>query len=83
MEFMNRKFGNIVTEGSLVEKARALPAKKNGREFSEEELELAVAWLKGTVTTNQVGRVMTVPSANIYTKIASMLLQAYQRGLIK
>ena len=68
---------------SLLSKAQSVNAGKHTI-ASSEDIELALAWLSGKVTTKQVGTAygFTQPNNAMY-RIASSLRQAHKLGLIK
>lgn len=71
---------------SLIEKAKSLPSISRTRKaYSDEELELFVAWLKDEVTKTQVCRVLSIKNSGtkFYVWASTSLKKAYQRGLIK
>ena len=78
----------------LVDKAKSLEGRP-GRTYirSDEELDLAIAWLRGDVTNSQVVKTMGMTSVVktmgmtsntvLYSWIAVSLCQAYDKGKIK
>jgi hypothetical protein len=79
---------------SLLEKAKKVRPQPKMRHnfvlpFSDESLELALAWVKGEITTLQIARVINPDaesrgySYNVLYRIASLLREAYEKKLIK
>jgi hypothetical protein len=72
---------------SLLEKAKSFKVSIRHTANSDEELELAVAWLKGDVNYTQVNLALTNGKGkggrNVSSFIASALRQAYAAGKIK
>ena len=71
---------------TLLEKALAVPPKNRRRRTrSKEELELAVAWAAGRITTTQAIKVLGIPKTSrgaIYNFMASVLQQAVKTGYL-
>ncbi len=67
---------------SLVEQAKEIPIQHRRKNFSNEELELVIAWLTGEITGTQVARVVKKPPTGIASWIIPRLKEAYMLGLI-
>lgn len=71
---------------NLLERAKARGSKVRGappRKVTREEVELAIAWLKGEVTYSAVVRVMKLTSgSNVYGFIAIGLREAYKQNRV-
>ena len=69
---------------TLLQKAKEFKV-KNRREnsFSDEDMELAIAWIKNEITAKQVGNAwsMKIPTSITY-RLANTLRFAYMRGKI-
>jgi len=67
---------------SLIEKALSRPAKRISTIPSTQEVDLALAWLRGEITTGQAHFAMgkTKASGNVLYRIAISLRRAYQLG---
>lgn len=71
---------------SLLSKAQQVQIKsRNKIELSDEDVELAIAWLKGEVRYVQVCRAYDKKkgSATIYSMLARSLREAYYKGIIQ
>jgi len=70
---------------SLLEKAKKIQLKKTRRRsgYTDEEIELAVAWLKDEIRTGQASQVLTTTKQNILATFSTLLKLAYKKGLIK
>jgi hypothetical protein len=70
---------------NLLEKAKAFkPAKKNDRVFTQEELEVFIAFAKEEITLNQARNALNYEhSGTIYVNISKAFVQLYQRGIIE
>ena len=79
----------------LIEKALEYPARTNNKreKYTAEHIELAIGWLRGNITTNQVGYAMLghcidrekkqMSSGNILYSLAILLKMAYEKKLIR
>ena len=72
---------------TLLEKAKAYPkyTGKKRHAYSEEEIELVFAWIKGEVTNTQFTVAKGYARENIsslYSRISVVIRQAYQEGKI-
>jgi hypothetical protein len=77
-------------ESTLLSKAKAVSvegsrAKRYKRFPIQEEIELALAWLRGEIATKQVSVALgySVTTANVLYRISSILKEAYAQGYIK
>ena len=71
---------------TLLDKAKAVKISKRGTHRSQEEIELAIAWAKDVIATNQVIKTMASPQANgtnVYSFLAIALRQAVREGKLK
>jgi hypothetical protein len=71
---------------TLLEKAKKVPVRSRiKRSISGEDIELALAWMKGEVTLSQVAKVSRhkTSSGNVLYRVAVCLREAYMQGLIK
>jgi hypothetical protein len=68
---------------SSVEQAKEITINHKRKNFSNEELELVIAWLTGEITGTQVARVVKKPPTAISSWIMPRLREAYMLGLIK
>lgn len=70
---------------TLLEQAKLLADNRKAK-HSIEEIDLALAWLKGDITTGQASRVLSqtgrTSGGNALYAVATALRTAYQRGLI-
>jgi len=64
---------------NLTDKARKVPIKRG--DYSKDEIELAVAYVKGEVSYMQIQRILGINNA--YQFIAPRIKRAYEKGLIK
>lgn len=73
-----------VAKTSLVMRAMSIPTRSSRRSISDEEIELALAWAKGDVTTAQVMRVLfpatQTGDAPAKGRMALALREAIRRG---
>jgi len=69
-------------EKTLLEKAKDTPTNRKERKISQEEIELAVAWVNGELRTTQVARACEMAPNNCMYRIATSLRAAKERGLI-
>jgi hypothetical protein len=71
---------------TLLEKAKSIVSKKTRRnDISDEQIELALAWLKEDITSTQFTLAMGAKKAsmnNLY-RVALILREAYYKGFIK
>lgn len=69
---------------SLLEKAKAIPRKNNGRrEYTDEDCELAIAWANGEIGMAQVSKAINFKEGSqgsIYSYLSSALRLAVQTG---
>lgn len=66
---------------NLVEKAKAISFTPKGkREITVDEVELAVAWLKGEVTTKQCE--IATEKGGFETRVGRLLKDGYRRGIV-
>jgi hypothetical protein len=79
---MSKSYLKMTTQ-SLVERAKAIPSTQRKTSITKEEIELAVAWMKGDVTTSQVSRMMNTAPSNTIARMGSWLREAYRSGVIK
>ena len=63
---------------SLLEKAKSLS--KNGKNYSEEEINFALAWISGEITTQQAAKTI---GNNPRFKLMSWVKHAFEKGLLK
>jgi hypothetical protein len=70
---------------SLLDKALEIKSSRVRPEgITVEEIELALAWLTGVVSTSQVAKILGFSNTgNCYSRIAIMLKRAYQDGHLK
>lgn len=67
---------------SLLEEAMKVRTKKKAkRVYSDEETELAMAWVKGLIDSVQLGKVLK--DKNAVNKIPNMLRQAFNENKVK
>lgn len=66
---------------TLLEKAREIPVMKwDKHKCSDEEMELAFAWIRGEVTVKQAKKALGMTSsASLYVWLSRTLRSAYQR----
>lgn len=67
---------------SLLEKAQKVTFQLKGRSISPDHCELAIAWLKGEVTTKQC-EVALGKKGGIDSPMAHWIKEAYRRGDVK
>jgi hypothetical protein len=70
---------------TLLERAKEHPTPDRHRPVSEEEIELALAWLKDEITFTQVSRVLLSEKrtkTNAYGRLCVILQEAYQKDRI-
>jgi hypothetical protein len=67
---------------TLLEKARTV-AEQDHPIPSNEQIELAIAWLKNSVSINQIARATGKAPTSAYLLLARALRQAYRQGIIK
>ena len=66
---------------TLLEKAKNVALKRrSGRECSDEEIELALAWLKDEIALKQISMVIGQKHNNMLAIIPGILRQAYRQG---
>ena len=66
---------------TLLEKAKSFKIEK--KNISDDDVQLAIAWLKGEVITYQVAKAYGLKgSGNIYSKLAVSLKSAFNLGRI-
>lgn len=71
---------------NLLEQAKAIPIKGSiHKPISDEEIELAIAWAKGEISTSQVNKVLCPKSTtgNLLYRISVCFREGYFRGIIK
>ena len=70
---------------SLLEKAKSVPTKNRVRSaLSDEEIELAIAWLNDEVTLTQAATAMGYKSGGAWVaRVALLLREAFRTGIIK
>lgn len=71
---------------TLLEKAYAAEVREQGVEGTNEEIELALAWLQGRVQGRAVAIALGVPKgsdSNALRKVAHFLRAAYSKGRIQ
>jgi hypothetical protein len=69
---------------TLLEKAKEIRAKTVANDYLDEEIDLAIAWMKGEIRLIQATRVLGLrPSGTVGNKIANFLREGYRRGKIK
>ncbi len=69
---------------SLLKQAKAVKmGRKQTRDYSEEEIVLAVGWLRDEVRESQVAAVMTFTHNNCRHWLAGALQAAYRRGKLR
>lgn len=72
---------------TLLEQAKKIKsADKKREEISKQHIEIALAWVKGEITTGQYCGAVTGKQRTSYAKLYSVALalrQAYAEGLIK
>lgn len=69
---------------NLIEKAKEKKNNKLKVGAPQEEVELAVAWLKGDVTIGQVGYALDLRSGVFpYSRLSYLIREAYRLGLIR
>jgi hypothetical protein len=71
-------------KNTLLEKAMAAPGTRRRGQYSDDEIGLAVAWIKGQISAGQVAAALNRKSVtNIFTWLPYRLRAAYEKGLIK
>lgn len=69
---------------SLLEKAKEVKSRKLRKEVSREEAEVAVAFIRGELTSGQVKSVIgLVHQTRVFTWVISTIRMAYNSGFIK
>lgn len=69
---------------TLIRKAQnVLLYRATRRKYSEEEIDLAIAWMKNEVPHKGIEVVMKIAGSNVYNFLAIALKQAYQEKKIK
>lgn len=66
---------------TLLEKAKKIKSKSTG-ERTEEECQLAIAWLKNEIRTLQVGQAKDISKGNTIYWLAITLKAAFAKGFI-
>jgi hypothetical protein len=70
---------------TLLEKAQlATMYKRVAHPVTDEEIEVAIAWLEGKVATKQVSVAYgeKTTTANVLYRVATVIREAYRRGII-
>lgn len=71
---------------SLLDKALQSGAhKRSGIDYTQEHMELALAWIKGEIGMTQVAKALELAKDNrggIYNFLAIALREAYKKGLL-
>jgi len=67
---------------SLLEEAKKIPSNRTTN-ISDDDIELAIGWLKDEVTIGQVSKIYNTSGSNGYQKVARFLRRAYQTGLLQ
>lgn len=69
---------------TLLEKAKEVKLRYRTRtDYSKEEIELAIAWMKDEIRVGQVGKVLGKGSTAIGYRLAMLIRAAYRQGKIK
>ena len=69
---------------TLLEKAKAFKRKRKKISVTDEQMELAIAWMKGEITTVQARNASDKKHRNnIIARIAHYLKEAYRKNKIK
>lgn len=69
---------------TLYEQALAIfPYRKNRMNINEEDVEVALAWLKGEINYRQISQVKKIQGSNVYNYLCSALRLAYQTKKLK
>jgi len=70
---------------TLVEQAKEIePKQKKGKEYSDEEIRVAIAWAKREISVTQGKAVIGITSSsNFYSFVGIALRDAFERGFIK
>lgn len=55
----------------------------NSFEYSDDEIECALGWLKGEIRATSIAKVWGHSRQNIYSRLPVMLRQAYRKGMLK
>lgn len=71
--------------GTLIDKAKSFnPKKRNERVFTQDELELFIAFAKGEITLNQASKALNYEhSSTTYVNISKAFVQLVERGIIQ
>ncbi len=73
-----------MVQDALLKSAKAVkPGRKSFRDYSDEEIVLALGWLTDDIRESQVASVMTFTSNNARHWLAGALQAAHKRGFIK
>ena len=76
----------IEKKETLLEKAKKVQLRYvgNRKDYSDEEIEVGLAWLRDEITPTQAIAVLNIKSTgNFLSCTATLLKQAYKKGLIK
>ena len=69
---------------TLLQKAKEVKGGRNKfPKVSDEEIEIAVAWMKSEITFTQLKGVINKKGSNLYNFLATRLKEAHRRGKIK
>jgi hypothetical protein len=69
---------------TLLDDAKALPVEANAQRSPDPEVvELALAWLRGEITTRQAAGALKCSQHNVYTRMASALRSAVGARMIE
>lgn len=72
----NQHNDNMPKEMTLLEQAKQVPRRKRSRADDEELLDLAIAWLKGEVTSAQAATAAKTSRANIGQMLAAVIYRS-------
>jgi hypothetical protein len=69
---------------TLLEKAKSIPVSRTQQSISDDEIDLAIAWVKGEITFSQIAKALDYAGGNQpYAFVANSIRHAYAKGLIK
>lgn len=64
---------------TLLEKAQKAPGKKR---YSDQQIDLALGWLDGTVSAKQISHALGFTRQNVYMWLSPRIKAAYEQGKI-
>ena len=68
---------------TLLEQAKEIKKGKRKKEYSAQDMELSLAWLKGEVSNSQICETLKIKGGNVYIYILRNIYRAYLVGKIK